>query len=127
MEEKYIIEIDGVQYKIDGLKFNYSQLDGDDAGRGDDASMTRDVKGLLNKVTCLFKDSEMLIGENLSKLLKLLEKKECTFSFFDAKDNSRITKHMYIVADEVEVVLLNGEFMAKEFQLRFTPMEVDSI
>jgi hypothetical protein len=127
MEEKYIIEIDGVQYKIDGLKFNYSQLDGDDTGRGDDASMTRDVKGLLNKVTCLFKDSEMLIGENLSKLLKLLEKKECTFSFFDAKDNSRITKHMYIVADEVEVFLLNGEFMAKEFQLRFTPMEVDSI
>lgn len=127
MNEKYIVEIDETKYKVDGLKFHYSQLDGENAGRGDDASMTRDVKGLLNKVTCLFKDSEMLIGENLSKLLKLLEKKECTFSFFDAKDNSRITKHMYIVADEVEVVLLNGEFMAKEFQLRFTPIEVDSI
>ena len=127
MNEKYIVEIDGTKYKVDGLKFHYSQLDGENAGRGDDASMTRDVKGLLNKVTCIFKDSELLIGESLSKLLKLMEKTECMFSFFDAKDNAKITKHMYITTDEVEVFLLNGEFVAKEFQLRFTPMEVDAI
>lgn len=127
MNEKYIVEIDGTKYKVDGLKFHYSQLDGENAGRGDDASMTRDVKGLLNKVTCIFKDSESLIGESLSKLLKLMEKTECMFSFFDAKDNAKITKHMYITTDEVEVFLLNGEYVAKEFQLRFTPMEVEAI
>lgn len=124
---KYEIEVDGETFIVDDISFTYSQQDGDDAGRTDDGTMWRDVIGLINKVSCDFKDMDKWKGATLSHLLKLLDKTNCTFGYCDPKENSKITKPMYITADEIKVYVLNDEYVAQPFQIRFTQMDVDDI
>lgn len=124
---KYEISVDGVTFIVDDIKFSYTQQDGEDAGRSDDGTMYRDVIGLINKVSCDFKDKDKWRGATLSTILKLLEKTSCSFNYFDPKENKRITKEMYITADEISIYVLNNEFVAQDFQIRFTQMDVDDI
>ena len=125
---KYEIQVDGITYAVDGISYEYSQLDGDSAGRSEDGSMYRDVIGLTNKVSCDFIDKEKWKGATLSNLLKLVEKTSCSFNYFDIKENARITKNMYVVADPVKVILINNEsILEDDIQIRFIQMNVDNI
>lgn len=125
---KYEIQVDGTTYAVDGISYEYSQLDGDSAGRSEDGTMYRDVIGLTNKVSCDFKDKNKWRGANLSNLLKLVEKTSCSFNYFDIKKNTRVTKNMYVVADSIKATLVNDEFILEDdFQIRFIQMNVDNI
>lgn len=124
---KYEIEVDDVTFIVDDISFLYSQQDGENAGRTDDGTMWRDVVGMINKVACDFKDMDKWKGDSLSCLLKLLKKTSCTFSYFDPMENKKVTKPMYITADEVKVYVLNNEYVAQPFQIRFTQMDVDDL
>lgn len=124
---KYEIQADGITYVVDDIGFEYSQLDGDNAGRSDDGTMYRDVIGLITKVNCDFFDSEKWNGATLSNLLKLVKKKSCSFKFFDVMENKVVTKSMYVVSDSIKLYLLNGIFHAKPFQIRFIQMDVDDV
>lgn len=124
---KYEIEVDGTKFLADNISFEYSQLD-NDSERSDDGTMTRDVIGLINKVYCDFFDDKRIEGAALSRLLKLIKtKKSCTLKYFDVAENAFITKPMYIVADTVKVRLIDDEFIAEPFQMRFIQMNVDEI
>ena len=125
---KYEIQVDGTTYVVDGISYEYSQLDGDSAGRSEDGTMYRDVIGLTNKVSCDFIDKSKWKGATLSNLLKLVEKTSCSFNYFDIKKNARITKNMYVVADSIKVTIINDEFvLGDDFQIRFIQMNVDDI
>ena len=125
---KNVVMIDNVQFIVDGMSYEYAQQDGENAGRSDDGTMTRDVIGLTNKVYCLFNSKDRWYGSELSKLLKLLKKKECTFSYFDPKENSRLTKQMYVVSDKCECTLVENEIYLKSpLEIRFIQMDVDII
>ena len=124
---KYEIKIDDTTFIVDKISYEYSQLDGDEAGRSDDGTMYRDVIGLTNKVYCNFNDKNKLKGATLSTLLKMVEKKSCSFNFFDVKENKRITKSAYIVSDKIDVNLINDEFVSEPFQIRFKQMNEDNI
>lgn len=124
---KYEIQVDNTTYIVDDISFEYSQQDGNASGRSDDGTMYREVIGLINKVSCDFKDPEKWNGATLSGILQLLKKKSCSFNFFDPKENTRITKNMYIVCDQIKVYLIDGVIYAQPFQMRFIQMDVDTI
>lgn len=124
---KYEIQVDGMTFVVDDISYEYAQLDGESAGRSEDGTMYRDVIGLTNKVSCDFNDKNKWKGATLSTLLKLVEKKSCSFNYFDIKENARITKTMYIVSDTIKINLVNDEMIAQPFQIRFIQMNVDSI
>ena len=125
---KYEIQVDGTTYVVDGISYEYSQLDGDSAGRSEDGTMYRDVIGLTNKVSCDFLDKDKWRGTTLSNLLKLVKKKSCSFNYFDVMENKRVTKNMYVVSDSVKVTLLNDEYILDgSLQIRFIQMNVDDI
>lgn len=125
---KYEIQVDGETFIVDGISYEFAQLDGDEAGRSDDGLMYRDVVGLTNKVYCDFKDKDKFRGITLSNLLKLVKKKSCSFNYFDPMEYGRVTKMMYVVADKVTVDLLNDDVVLKEdWQIRFIQMNVDEI
>lgn len=124
---KYEIQVDGMTFVVDDISYEYAQLDGESAGRSEDGTMYRDVIGLTNKVSCDFNDKDKWKGATLSTLLKLVEKKSCSFNYFDIKENSRLTKTMYIVSDPIKINLVNDEMIAQPFQIRFIQMNVDSI
>lgn len=125
---KYEIQVDGETFIVDGISYEFAQLDGDEAGRSDDGLMYRDVVGLTNKVYCDFKDKDKYRGVTLSNLLKLVKKKSCSFNYFDPIEYGRVTKTMYVVADKVTVDLLNDEIVLKDdWQIRFIQMDVDEI
>lgn len=125
--DKYEIQVDGITYIVDDIGFEYSQQDGDSAGRSDDGTMYRDVVGLINKVSCDFKDSDKWNGATLSNLLKLIKKTSCSFNYFDPMENQRVTKRMYVVSDPIKVYLIDGVYYAQPFQIRFIQMDVDTI
>ena len=124
---KYEIQVDGITYLIDDISYEFSQQDSENSGRNDDGSLNRDVIGMINKVFCDFEDSNRLKGDNLSNVLKLLKKKSCMFNYFDIMENRRVTKYMYIKSDPIKVYLINDEFVAQPFQIRFVQMDVDNI
>ncbi len=125
---KYEIQVDGVTYVVDGISFEYSQQDGDSAGRSEDGTMYRDVIGLITKVSCDFIDKDKWRGATLSNLLKLVKKKSCSFNYFDIMEYQRVTKTMYVVTDPVEVTLIDNEEVLKDdIQIRFIQMNVDDI
>lgn len=125
---KYEIQVDGTTYVVDDISYEYSQLDGENAGRSEDGTMYRDVIGLTNKVSCDFLDIDKWRGTTLSNLLQLVKKKSCSFNYFDVMENKRVTKNMYVVSDPVKVTLLNDEYILKDkIQIRFIQMNVDSI
>lgn len=125
---KYEIQVDNETFIVDDISYEYSQLDGQEAGRSDDGNMTRDVIGLTNKVYCKFNDKDRWYGRELSRLLKLTEITECSLNYFDAKEYARVTKKMYVVADKYESSLINNEtYLKNEIEVRFTQMDVDAI
>lgn len=125
---KYEIQVDGVTYVVDDISYEYSQLDGDSAGRSEDGTMYRDVIGLTNKVSCDFIDKDKWRGATLSNLLKLVKKKSCSFNYFDLLTYQRVTKKMYIVTDPIKITLIDGEEVLKDdIQIRFIQMNVDDI
>lgn len=125
--KKYEIQVDGTTYIVDDISYEYAQLDGESAGRSEDGTMYRDVVGLTNKVSCDFNDKNKWRGATLANLLKLVEKTSCSFNYFDIKENARITKRMYVVADSIKINLINDEMVAQPFQIRFIQMDVDNI
>ncbi|MDE6284688.1 MAG: hypothetical protein K2M17_02990 [Bacilli bacterium] len=124
---KYEIQVDDDIFIVDDISFEYSQQDGENAGRTDDGTMYRDVVGLINKVACDFKDMDKWKGATLSTLLKIVEKTSCFFSYCDPKENTKVTKPMYIISDKIKVYVLNDEYVAQPFQMRFTQMDVDDL
>ena len=126
--EKYILTIDNQTFIADELGYEYTQFDGEGSGRGDDATMVRDVKGLNNKLYAVFNDKDRWYGQNLSNLLKLIEKKECTVTYFDGKENDFVTKHMYITVSKCTAGLIDGNLIMKDpIEVHFIQLDVDNI
>ena len=117
--------VDGVTFVADAISYEYSQLDGENAGRSDDGTMYRDVIGLTNKVSYDFTDYRG--KEKISDILKLLEKTSCTLNYYDLKEMKRITKNMYVVGDSIIIKKIGEEITAEPFQIRFIQMDVDDI
>ena len=88
--KKTEFNVDGVTFNADDISYEYSQLDGDEAGRSEDGTMYRDVIGLTNKVSYDFKDFRD--EEKISNILKLLEKKSCILNYYDLKERNFISK-----------------------------------
>lgn len=124
---KYEIKTDDITYTVDDISYEYSQLDGESTGRSEDGTMYRDVIGLTTKISCDFNNKDKWRGTVLSNLLKLVEKTSCFFNYFDIKENTRVTKKMYIVSDSIKIYLINDEMVAQPFQIRFIQMDVDDI
>ena len=124
---KYEITVDGVKYIVDDISYEYAQLDGESAGRSEDGTMHRDVIGMTNKVSCDFNNKDKWKGATLSNLLKVVKKKSCSFNYFDAMENARVTKNMYVTMDQIKINLINDEFIAQPFQMRFIQMDTDNI
>lgn len=123
--EKYQFKVDDVMFEADDISYEYQQQDGDKSGRSDDGTMYRDVIGLLNKVSYDFKDFR---GEDeVSKILKLLEKTSCSLYYYDLKEKKWLTKSMYVVGDAIKVKVINNDFTCEPFQIRFIQMKVDDI
>ncbi len=128
MNNKYLLKIDGEEFIADDFGYEYSQFDGEGSGRGDDMTMVRDVKGLNNKLYAEFNDKDRWYGQNLSRLLKLIEKKECTLTYFDAKEYDFVTKHMYLTVSKCSAGLLDGDLVMKDpIEVHFIQLDVDDI
>ncbi len=123
----YRIKINNLDINIDGIKYEYSQQDKDESGRSDDFTMTRDVAGLLNKIYCDLKDRNNLTGTTLDNILSLVDLTECQLNYYDLRKKQRITKHMYVVFDPIEIEIINNEPVAKAFQMRFIQMDIDEV
>ena len=118
-------EVDGVRFSADAINYEYQQLDGDNAGRSDDGTMYRDVVGLTNKVSYDFNDFRS--EQEISDILKLLEKTECSLYYYDLKEMAFITKKMYVVGDAVKFKKIGEDRTVEPFQIRFIQMNVDKI
>ncbi len=116
-------KVDNVLFSADAISYEYSQLDGESAGRSDDGTMYRDVIGLTNKVSYDF--NSFRSEEEISNILKLLEKTSCSLYYYDLKERSWITKNMYVVGDAVQAKAIGDEFTSEPFQIRFIQMDVD--
>lgn len=118
-------KVDNVLFSADAISYEYAQLDGESAGRSDDGTMYRDVIGLTNKVSYDFNDFRS--EDEISNILKLLEKTSCTLYYYDLKEKSWITKDMYVVGDAVQAKVIGDEFTSEPFQIRFIQMDVDNL
>ncbi len=118
-------KFDGVVFCADDIGYEYSQLDSENSGRSDDGTMYRDVVGLTNKVSYDFKDYRG--KEQISKILKLLEKTSGELYYYDLKEMDFVTKTMYVVGDVVKAKKVNDEMIAEPFQIRFIQMDVDNV
>ena len=123
--KKTQFEADGQIFTADDISYEYAQLDGDNAGRSEDGTMHRDVIGLTNKVSYDFKDYRG--DDDISRILKLLKKTECTLKYYDLKEKGFITRHMYVVGDKVQAKFIGDVITAEPFQIRFIQMNVDDI
>ncbi len=118
-------KVDDVLFSADAISYEYSQLDGESAGRSDDGTMYRDVIGLTNKVSYDFNDFRS--EEDISNILKLLEKTSCSLYYYDLKEKNWIIKNMYVVGDAVQAKAIGDEFTSEPFQIRFIQMDVDDV
>lgn len=118
-------KVDNVLFSADAISYEYSQLDGESAGRSDDGTMYRDVIGLTNKVSYDF--NSFRSEEEISNILKLLEKTSCSLYYYDLKEKDWITKNMYVVGDAVQAKVIGDEFTSEPFQIRFIQMDVDDV
>lgn len=118
--EKYQIKINNTTINADHLGFEYSQLDSEASGRAEDGTMYRDVIGMTNKVYAKFDYKQ---GAELSNLLALADLKSASITYIDPKDG-QVTRNMYVVCDRIEVLLLNGVYVAEPFEMRFIQMDV---
>jgi len=118
-------KVDNVTFTADGISYEYSQVDGENAGRSDDGTMYRDVIGLTNKVSYDFNDFRS--EDEISNILNLLEKTSCSLYYYDLKEKDWITKNMYVVGDAVQAKVIGDEFTSEPFQIRFIQMDVDDV
>lgn len=118
-------KVDNVVFSADAVGYEYSQLDGESAGRSDDGTMYRDVIGLTNKVSYDFNDFRS--EEDISNILKLLEKTSCSLYYYDLKEMNWVTKDMYVVGDAIQAKAIGTEFTSEPFQIRFIQMDVDNV
>ena len=118
--ERYQIKVNNTTVNCDDLGFEYSQLDSEASGRAEDGTMYRDVIGMTNKVYAKFNYKK---GTELSNLLKLSDLESASVTYICPKDG-QVTRNMYVVCDKIDVLLLNGEYVAKPFEIRFIQMDV---
>ena len=118
--EKYQIKVNNTTINADHLGFEYSQLDSESSGRSEDGTMYRDVIGITNKVYAKFDYKQ---GAELTTLLKLSDLTSANVTYIDPKDG-QVTRNMYITCDKIEINLLNGEYVAEPFEMRFIQMDV---
>lgn len=118
--EKYQIKVNSTTINCDHLGFEYSQLDSESSGRSEDGTMFRDVIGMTNKVYAKFDYKQ---GEELTKLLALSDLTSASVTYIDPKDGE-VTRNMYIVCDKIEILLLDGVYVAEPFEMRFIQMDV---
>lgn len=118
-------KVDNVLFSANAISYEYAQLDGENAGRSDDGTMYRDVIGLTNKVSYDFTDFRD--EDELSNILKLLEKTNCSLYYYDLKEKDWITKNMYVVGDAVKAKAIGDTFTSEPFQIRFIQMDVDDV
>lgn len=118
-------KVDNVLFSANAISYEYSQLDGESAGRSDDGTMYRDVIGLTNKVSYDFIDFRN--EDELSNILKLLEKTSCSLYYYDLKEKDWVTKNMYVVGDPIKAKSIGDKFTSESFQIRFIQMDVDDI
>ena len=118
-------KVDNVLFSADAISYEYSQLDGESAGRSDDGTMYRDVIGLTNKVSYDFIDFRN--EDELSNILKILEKTSCSLYYYDLKEKDWVTKNMYVVGDPIKAKSIGDKFTSESFQIRFIQMDVDDI
>lgn len=118
--EKYQIKINNTIINADHLGFEYFQLDSESSGRAEDGTMFRDVIGMTNKVYAKF---DYKRGSELSTLLKLTDLESATITYICPK-NGQVTRNMYIVSDKIEVLLIDGDYIAEPFEMRFIQMDV---
>lgn len=121
--EKYQIKINNTTINCDHLGFEYSQQDSEASGRTEDGAMHRDVIGIVNKIHCGF---EYLSGSPLQTILKLRKLTEANVSYYDPTDGL-VTKKMYVTFDKIDVNLIDGDYVAEPFDIRFIQMDVDSL
>lgn len=126
--EKYKIKINNVEFIVDKFGYEPTQFDGDEAGRSDDFTMTRDVGGLNNKLYAIFNDIDKWHGQELSKLIKLIDLTECELYFFSAKEYAWVTKRMYLTISKIEYTILDDDiYLTEPVEIHFIQMDVDAI
>lgn len=121
--EKYQIKVNNTTINVDHLGFEYSQLDSEASGRSEDGSLYREVIGMTNKIYAKFDYKQ---GSELSNLLALSNLTSANVTYIDPKEG-QVTKNMYITCDKIEVLLLNGEYVAEPFEMRFIQMNTDTL
>lgn len=121
--KKNEFKINNVIYTADGIGWEYSMQEGDNAGRSDDGTMYHDVIGMIKKVYYDFKDYRD--EDKASCLINLLEETDCQITYYDLKEKGFVTKSMYIVGDKITGVLINDEFHTEPFQIRFVTNKVE--
>ena len=119
--EKYQVKVNSTIINCDHLGFEYSQLDSESSGRSEDGTMFRDVIGMTNKVYAGFDYKQ---GSELSTLLNLADLTSASITYNDPKEGE-VTKNMYITCDKINVLLINGVYVAEPFEMRFIQMDVD--
>lgn len=122
--EKYQVKINNTTINVDHLGFEFSQQDGDSSGRSEDATMYRDVLGLINKIYLGFDYKK---GNELTTLLNIVKHTESASITYNDPLDGEVTKNMYVVCDKMNVLLLNGEYVAEPFEIRCTQMDVDEV
>lgn len=123
--DKSQFKVDGVLFSANAISYEYAQLDSESSGRSDDGTMYRDVIGLTNKIYYDFNDFR---SENdISNILKLLEKTSCSLYYYDLKEKGWITKNMYVTGDVIKARAIGDEFTGEPFQIRFIQMDVDNL
>jgi hypothetical protein len=122
--EKYQIKVNNTTFNCDHISFEYSQQDGESSGRSEDGTMTRDVIGLINKIYCGFDYKQ---GSELTNLLNVAKHiTSANVTYVDPSDGE-VTKNMYVTCDKIEVLLINGVYVANPFEMRFIQMSCDEV
>lgn len=121
--EKYQIRVNNTLINVDHLGIEYSQLDSESSGRSEDGTMFRDVIGMTIKVHCKF---DYKRGSELRTLLNIKDLTSARVTYNDPKDGE-VTKDMYVTCDKIEVLVLDGEYVAEPFEMRFISLGVDEL
>ncbi len=120
--EKYEFEVDGVKFAADDIHWEYSFQEGSNAGRSDDGTMWHDEVGMITKVSFDFNDFRD--EDQISELIKLMRKTDCSLKYYDLETKGFLTKSMYVSGDAIDAQYIDDEFYLKPFQLRFTTNKV---
>ena len=63
--------------------------------------------------------------DGTSELINLLDQTDAMVTYYDLKAKDFVTKSMYVSGDKIEASLIDDEFYANPFQLRFTANKVE--